>query len=322
MTSPDLRIGGLLWVMASVVASTAGCADVHNPSADASVDLPCFDVFCLVRDAGIDRIDAAPIDDDRSLDDRAVADVRADRTTDRPSPDDAQTCSRLGFSCATQESCQLGCADSLCFDWTSKESGSVVAGRHCALISGCSAGANELSCPVGMACVAARLSVGGLPQGFACLPTAACAELMDRYYGGVAMNLSSTQCWYSDGTRVRTGAAPDARCGVFGRRTCGLGCPCPEGDVCSWASEESPTGVCLHTRRALPLHAPETRCYATDRTWRCDSSIEACLLPVRGDADGILDTDRMGACVRNEECAQLAAAVPGRYRCLTRREGP
>lgn len=305
--------------------TSAACADAVRGHGDASDGSACINVSCLDRPAPLDRQDST--DSARAQDsadgvsrDGPIGDAPSDVGPRADAPDGG-ACSRVGEPCASTESCQADCSDAICAPWLSFEAGKSVVGSFCQAPPFCSAGDGSTGCPIGSVCVAHRLPVGGVPQGVGCLPAATCVSLIERY-GDRSGNVFSDQCWYTDGTRARTGALPQARCGVFGRQTCGLGCgPCPDGYGCAWWSEQSPTGVCLRGRLVNRPIGADTFCFADGRTWQCDVATSVCLLPVRRGADGIPDADRRGACVLRGECEQLVAALPGEYRCVARAEG-
>ncbi|MDO9022194.1 MAG: hypothetical protein Q7V43_35025 [Myxococcales bacterium] len=125
-------------------------------------------------------------------------------------------------------------------------------------------------------------------------------------------------CFYSDRTYARTGQLAPARCLGVGVRTCGLGCDACPGDashpgVCLFVSEASPTGVCARVADSGYLDRP---CSRLAKSNPCGFG-EACVLPLRNNADRIADTARDGICIERASCQAIAAQVPESYFCDT-----
>jgi hypothetical protein len=154
------------------------------------------------------------------------------------------------------------------------------------------------ACAVGEVCLATSNSMGGL-----CVPSRACVMFA---------NIDpEARCWHTDDTIARVGGLLAATCQGTGFTPCGQGCPsCPEGRVCAWASERSPTGVCIPRLRRDRI----VTCTPTENPLLCQPG-EVCLLPTRDPAVGIPDAQRIGACVPRDECLAVRAALPNQYLC-------
>jgi hypothetical protein len=160
------------------------------------------------------------------------------------------------------------------------------------------------ACRVDEACMSPPTSVDGM-----CISAAFCREVMVNGARG---------CRYSDDTAVVSAMLQRAECFVAGAQTCGAGCPwCTAGRECAWISERFATGVCVPTLTRDRI----VTCRARERPWPCATD-ERCVRPMRGNADGVADTARIGACLPRGECLALAARFPSGYRCLTADDGP
>jgi hypothetical protein len=154
----------------------------------------------------------------------------------------------------------------------------------------------------------------GISNPRECIRTEDCLEYERRFYARFpsAVPPIIPHCWYSDATRATTGRLAPARCIRSSVQSCGVGCPCPEGMICNWSSEHSPTGICL------PRYFPtfESRgCSRPPRPWNCRNN-NSCLLPVRGTVDGVRDIDRAGRCVSREACLEAQRLFGDAYVCV------
>jgi hypothetical protein len=198
------------------------------------------------------------------------------------------------------------------FAATSASTGRPVVGdRVCLTAPGgsCNAGGYVSDC--GAAAVCPTIYGSSVPAE--CIRTQDCLEYERRFYARYPTVVTpSIHCWYSDATRATTGRLAPARCIRSSVQSCGVGCPCPEGMVCNWSSENSPTGICL-PRYFPPLESRP--CFRPPRPWNCRNN-NSCLLPVRGTLDGVRDIDRAGRCVSREACLEAQRLFGEAYVCV------
>ena len=149
-----------------------------------------------------------------------------------------------------------------------------------------------------------------------CVDITMCVEYTRRFDREHPEAVARQACWYSDMTIARTGVRAPARCLWSGMQTCGVGCAsCAVGTVCTWSSERYPTGFCMPIRPSNPFQ--HATCAAPNTVWPCGAG-QACLQPLRGNADRFEDRRRGGLCITTEDCRAAAAAFPDGYQCTYR----
>jgi hypothetical protein len=292
-------------------------------------------LFLVVTLAGCASSVSATEDDAGSLDiavdqpSTEIADTITTDTTDaasKPDANDGSTCSLLPSPCQKGDSCD-GVCGGRCVAWEYTLSSNRLALDHVCLRSStrfpnsCSANLVGLSfCQTDEVCNIRLDPDGRISQspGRVCVDVSMCVEFVRRFDRENPNATSRQGCWYSDMTLARTGVRAPARCLSAGRRTCGVGCaPCPEGSVCTWSSERYPTGLCMPIRPENNPVFQYATCAAPNRIWPCGAG-QACLQPLRGNADRFADSARAGMCITTEECRAAAATFPDGYQCTYR----
>ena len=250
-------------------------------------------------------------------------DVPSERSETAP-PDDVPgvpTCHVALGQCRTDRDCPADC-QRFCTSWNSRfvvpyiNGGSVCfSGYRTECATAYESGA---LCAPGFLCIQEMMALGG---SSGCVQSRDCLDYERTFDARLpATSPRERRCQYTDRTVAVDGRPRAARCVTGdGFRSCGLGCAdCPLGQACFWPSERYPTGICVGHPFPVSRGESGAPCATDSLESACVRVGEACVHPVRHDADDVPDSQRPGVCMPIATCRAIAAALPDGYACQER----